>query len=261
MMTMFTVLPQTTDDELLSVINMMNQRGGRMLSMVDLIEAGTVSCDMAAYFHDRMQEGASVLTCAAPGGVGKTALLGAILGLLPREAKLVTVGAGAANVAPISCQGPVWYLCHEIGNGPFYGYLWGHEVKKLLSLIGHKHAIAATAHADTMDELRALLSQDDLQVSLHELAKVDIIAFIHRVRVEGIGGFSRRVVAVFASDGREQHLAFRWNPATDTHERSSMVNPNVQSAKLFRELVRRGVKELAAVRIAINHAHNDAIQQ
>ncbi len=62
-------------------IEQLNQRGGRTLSIVDLIQAGTINVEMAAYAMRAMAEGASLLTAARPGGAGKTALMAAILGL------------------------------------------------------------------------------------------------------------------------------------------------------------------------------------
>ena len=49
-----------------------NQRGGRMLSLVDLIDAGTVDLPLAAYLAATMRSGASLLVGARPGGAGKT---------------------------------------------------------------------------------------------------------------------------------------------------------------------------------------------
>ena len=52
-----------------------NQRGGRMLSLVDLIAAGTVDLPLAAYLAAAMRSGASLLLGARPGGAGKTTVM------------------------------------------------------------------------------------------------------------------------------------------------------------------------------------------
>jgi hypothetical protein len=52
-------------------IEQLNQWGGRMLSIVDLIQAGTLSVEMAACAMWAMAEGASLLTAARPGGRAK----------------------------------------------------------------------------------------------------------------------------------------------------------------------------------------------
>ena len=72
-------------------IEMLNQRGGRTLSIVDLIRAGTISVPMAACAMRVVREGASILTGARPGGAGKTTLLAALLSFLPPGEEIVTV--------------------------------------------------------------------------------------------------------------------------------------------------------------------------
>jgi len=63
---------------------------------VDLIHAGTISTEMAAYAMRAMHEGASLLTGARPGGAGKTTLTAALLNLLSPDVPIVTVdGSGA----------------------------------------------------------------------------------------------------------------------------------------------------------------------
>jgi hypothetical protein len=51
-----------------------NQRGGRMLSIVDLIEAGTITPELAAYSLAAIGSGASFLVGAMPGGAGHNRL-------------------------------------------------------------------------------------------------------------------------------------------------------------------------------------------
>ena len=53
-------------------IDRCNQRGGRMLSVVDLIEAETLSAELAAYCLAAVGQGASFMVGALPGGAGKT---------------------------------------------------------------------------------------------------------------------------------------------------------------------------------------------
>jgi energy-coupling factor transporter ATP-binding protein EcfA2 len=118
-------------------IEQLNQRGGRMLSIVDLIQAGTINVEMAAYAMRAMAEGASLLTAARPGGAGKTTLMAAILGLLPPDVPLVTVDTSRIihDGLQRSATEPACYLAHEIGSGDWYGYIWGQDVGNFFSLI------------------------------------------------------------------------------------------------------------------------------
>ena len=67
-----------------------NQRGGRMLSIVDLVEGGTLTRDLAAYALATIGAGASFMVGARPGGAGKTTVMSALLNLVPRPVMLVT---------------------------------------------------------------------------------------------------------------------------------------------------------------------------
>ncbi len=48
-----------------------NQRGGRMLSVLDLLDAHTLDLDLAAYLMARTTRGASFMVGARPGGAGQ----------------------------------------------------------------------------------------------------------------------------------------------------------------------------------------------
>ena len=69
-----------------------NQRDGRMLSIVDLIEADTVTRDLAAYSLAAIGSGASFMVGALPGGAGKTTVMGALLNFVPQVTPLTAAG-------------------------------------------------------------------------------------------------------------------------------------------------------------------------
>ena len=165
-------------------IEQLNQRGGRTLSIVDLIRAGTLNVPMAAYAMRAMQQGASLLTAARPGGAGKTTLMAALLNLLPPGIRLVTVddprvirqrlGQAAAE--------PACYLAHEIGSGDWYGYIWGRDVADFFALIGDSYRVASCLHADTMEELIGILCGPPLRVARMALGRVGLVLFMHVAR-------------------------------------------------------------------------------
>jgi Flp pilus assembly CpaF family ATPase len=65
-------------------INSLNQRGGRMLSVVDLIDDGTLDARTSGLLLSFMAAEASFLTAAGPGGVGKSTLMAVLLSFLRR---------------------------------------------------------------------------------------------------------------------------------------------------------------------------------
>ena len=175
-------------------IERLNQRGGRTLSIVDLIQAGTISIEMAAVAMRAMHQGASILTGAVPGGAGKTTLMASILHFLPPDVPIVTVdhsrviADGLARPSEPSC-----YLAHEIGSGHWYGYIWGRDVADFLALIEGPRRIASCLHADTLEQLTDILTSPPLGVSPEALGRVGLILFMHVSR--GPRGTRRRVAA------------------------------------------------------------------
>lgn len=194
----------------------LNQRGGRTLSIVDLIQAGTVSIDMAAYAMRAMRQGASLLTGARPGGAGKTTLMAAILGFLPPEVPIVTVDRPQVIHEGLNrgAEEPACYLVHEIGAGHWFGYLWGSDVADYFSLVNGSRRIASCLHADTLDELTEILCSPPLEVRRADLGRVGLILFMH---VSGRwGNPQRRVASLWEADGNGRHrLLFQWNAQGD----------------------------------------------
>jgi hypothetical protein len=186
-------------------IEQLNQRGGRTLSIVDLVRAGTLSVEMAAYAMRAMRGGASLLTGARPGGAGKTTLMAALLNFLLLGAPVITVeGPGAIrNGANRRDTEPACYLAHEIGSGHWYGYIWGRDVAEFVSLIGGQRRIASCLHADTLEELTGILCSPPLQVSRESLGQVGLILFMHIA--PGPHGHRRRVAAFWEADGQGGH--------------------------------------------------------
>lgn len=174
-------------------INSLNQRGGRMLSVVDLIEDGTLDAPTSGLLLSFMAAGASFLTAAGPGGVGKTTLMAVLLSFLPPGERIRTVTDPAAVGEP---DEPTCWLCHEIGSGHWYGYLWGGEAAEFLAL-QECGRIAGSLHADTDEEIVAQLLGPSVGAEEEDLAGVDLL--VTMVRVGGM----RRVSVIYESASRE----------------------------------------------------------
>ncbi|HUT37351.1 MAG TPA: hypothetical protein VNE39_27965 [Planctomycetota bacterium] len=232
-------------------IEALNQRGGRTLSIVDLIRSGTLSVEMAACAVRAMAEGASLLTGARPGGAGKTTLMAALLHLLSPGTRIVTVDRpGAIAEALARPAEPACYLAHEIGAGHWFGYIWGRSVADYLSLIEGPRRVASCLHADTLEELTGILCSPPLGASREALGRVGLVLFMH-VR-PGPRGLRHRVAAFHEADGRGGHrLAFQWNERSDTFERvGGLRDPAglTPYTSLIQRLVDTGVAESVAVR-------------
>ncbi len=224
-------------------IEALNQRGGRTLTIADLLRAQTVDSLMAAYAFRAMERGASVLTAARPSGAGKTALLAALLHLLPPGERIITVDkseviAEALRQPP---EGAVCYLAHEIGPGRWYGYIWGRDVPAFLSLIQGPRRIASCLHADTLEEVRGILTGPPLHATRKQVGRVGLILFMFAGVVGG--KFRHRLSHFYEADGRGGHrLIFRWNPHTDSFDQiEPLTEP--ESLEPYRRFLERLVQE------------------
>ena len=191
------------DDDILRhcrEINRCNQRGGRMLSVVDLIEAGTMTAELAAYCLAAIGKGASFMVGAMPGGAGKTTVMGALLNFVPAGVHLVP--ADAQDVIRQGLRKPSrqqCFICHEIGSGPYYAYLWGQELREYFSLAEAGHMLATNLHADTYEQAHDQICRQN-EVSEVALWRMNLMLFLS-VRPGG----RRRIEQVWESDGGQPH--------------------------------------------------------
>lgn len=187
-------------------IDACNQRGGRMLSLVDLIDAEAIDLSLAAYLAAAMRSGASLLVGARPGGAGKTAVMCALLNFLPDHTVIHPVDSPSVLREGLRDDraGATCYLAHEIGNGFYYAYVWGKDARAFFRLAGEGHTIASNLHADTLEETREQLCGENGVEGAH----VDAVTLKIYLRMERTGGWRVRrwVSHVYESDGKQDRL-------------------------------------------------------
>jgi len=259
--------------ENLREISMLNQRGGRSLSVVDLMAAGTMSAEMAALCWVLVEDGASFLTGAVPGGAGKTTLMAGLLAFLPAGERIVTAADPIAveRAATGEINAPFCLLAHEIGQGAWYGYIWGGVAQKFFSLRGPDRRRVSCLHADTPAQCHGILSR--CGVAPKDADRIGMMLFI---RV--IGGYRplRRVGALHWRDGGHLRPLYRWDEGRDRFEalltrpeiaarvaRSSGSSPGGvlgrwdRYADCLTDLERDGVREFEAVRSGVVRCAGD----
>ncbi len=224
-------------------IEALNQRGGRTLTIVDLIRAGTITPVMAAYAMRAIENGASILTAAKPGGAGKTTLLAALLHFLPPGVPIITVARSEVIAEGLKRppERPACYLAHEIGSGRWFAYIWGRDVVSFLSLIQGERRIASCLHADTLEELREMFTGPPIHASRKLVARVGLILFMFAGIIEG--RFRHRVSTVYQADGKGGHrLVFRWHKEGDRFE-SLLTAEDLAALDPYQRFIDRIVKE------------------
>ena len=241
-------------------INNCNQRGGRMLSLVDLIEAGTVDLPLAAYLAAAMCSGASLLVGARPGGAGKTAVMCALLNFLPGHTVIRAVDRWAVleKGQRDDKPGHTCYLAHEIGAGSYYAYVWGSEARAFFGLVADGHIIVSNLHADTLEETRDQLCRENGVARAH----LDAVTLKIFLQIKRTAGWSMRrwVGCVYESDGRGDRLLWTKDESGKfvRHEpfESGVVSQEREAVytKLLVNLMRQGTRHIDDVRRALVRA-------
>jgi len=232
-----------------------NQRGGRMLSLADLLAAGTMDLELAGYLCAAVNAGQSFLIGCVPGGGGKTTVMGALLNVTPADVVLApadgleAIEEARRNPSPRQCL-----ICHEIGAGRYYAYLWGEEARAFFALTRAGHMVATNLHADTLEQCHAQLCGEN-GVAEEDFARVGVKLFLHVGG--GWGNRARRVAAVRESAAGQAHsLLFRWLPGKDRFERlgeSRLTTParEAQCREFLGRLAARKACTTDAVRAAV----------
>jgi hypothetical protein len=232
-------------------INDCNQRGGRMLSLVDLIDAGTVNLPLAAYLAAAMRAGASLLVGARPGGAGKTAVMCALLNFLPDQTAIRAVDSPAvlAGAQRDTRPGDTCYLAHEINNAPYYAYIWGQEAQTFFALGAQGHIIASNLHADTPQETQDLVC-GQYGVDRAHLDAVTLKIYL-RLERTGVWSAQRRISHVYESDGKQDRLLWASKEGMFTRrEPGVIVSPEQEReyAEFLTMLLQQDTRRIEEVR-------------
>lgn len=233
-------------------INRTIQRGGRMLSIVDLIEAETVDRDLAAYLLAAIEQRCSFMVGALPGGAGKTTVMGALLNLLPSQVPLIaadhvdTIRRGLDRPTPPRC-----YICHEIGAGAYFAYLWDEALRQYFQLIDAGHMLATNLHADTLDQARKQVCEDN-GVPIEQFRAVGLKLFLD---VQRRGGWvERRISRAYQTDDRGEHQCiYQINRGMEVHETSQVTQAMIEQARQrIDRLLRSGARTIEQVRMELD---------
>jgi hypothetical protein len=189
---------------------------------------------------------------AGPGGTGKTTVMCALLNFVPNGVPLAPAADGAAvreALATGAAPPRRCYVCHEIGPGRYYAYLWGRAAADFFDLPRAGHMIATNLHADTLAEAEEQLL-GDVGVSPEGFLGMSLALFM---TAERGGGYARRVTAVHESDGRRHRLLFAWDPARRRFARaaaSALVTPGDEQAagRVLERVAGTGARTVRRVR-------------
>jgi hypothetical protein len=228
-----------------------NQRGGRMLSIRDLLDAGTLDFEVSRYLLAAISGLGSFLVGAMPGGAGKTTVMGALLNFLP-DIDIIPTETSKVITDGLSLSEPKCYLAHEIGRGRWYSYIWGRDVGNFLEL-AKTHVVAGNLHADDIEDV---LSHDGIDDE--NITKLDLLIFMRVIR--SITGTTRRVSSVLENQGGTGSEAFKpvfvWNSSEDAFD--TVAEPRLVdevelewAGRTLQDIVERDLRTIDEVRSAV----------
>jgi energy-coupling factor transporter ATP-binding protein EcfA2 len=244
-------------------IESLNQRGGRTLTVVDLIADDTLTTDMVALLLAMMTVDTSVITAARASGTGKSTLLANLLALLPPGERIISTSSPEVINTGMHNREPGCYLAHEIGPGRWYGYIWGEHVRDYFALAEQGHRLATCLHADTLEELIGLLSVPPLDLSAQAIRAVDMLCFMRARR--GPVEMHRYVSAIYLLHNGEYRLAYSWEADSDQFlnhgagqllpEAARRALPSAQ--QLIERIVDEDIRDLAQMRQRVVDWYDD----
>jgi len=165
---------------------------GPPLSIIDLIDNGTISVEGAAALWWAIERGASVMVAAAPQRAGKTTLATALLAFLPDDAAVfLTAGPRDARIVP-SSNGPVYLLVNELSNHTPV-YLAGPSARRAFTLLRDGTRMIGTLHADSAAEAVDVMHHES-GIPATDIPGVNLVAVLRARRTAS--GVERRVVEI-----------------------------------------------------------------
>ena len=171
------------------------------LSIIEIIERGSMSPRLAALFWLGLERGASVLVAADPPTAGKTATLTALLAFAPRESvAYFTRGLGERFELPsLDGSRPTYILVNEMTDH-LPVYTWGQYARRAFELVAQGYSLATTTHADTVAGVLDIL-ENDLRIPRHQVARLTFVATIHLGHRDGRTVRRMNEVAFLQADG------------------------------------------------------------
>jgi len=192
------------------------------MSLVEILQAGNMPPRLAAMFWLAMERGASLIIAADPPSAGKTATLTALLSLTPPETvAYFTRGMGETfSLPPQTAAHPTYMLVNEMSDH-LPVYTWDGYARRAFELMAEGYSLATTVHADTVDEVLAIL-RDEIGVPPDQIAKLTFIAPLHLgYSPAGTDSARRRVSEVAflqpdGGDGLTYRSIVRWDADKDS---------------------------------------------
>jgi flagellar protein FlaI len=210
-------------------------------SIIDLINIGTFSEQMAAYFWMCLENRASIMVLGGT-AAGKTTALNALACLIKPGSKIITIEETAELNLPhenwVSLLARRSYGLGENVSGEvtlfelvktsmrhrpdvlIVGEVRGNEAYVLFQALATGHGGMCTMHAENLDSAVKRLTSKPMEIAPSYIPLMNIVLSVQRVHLEKQGEkrVNRRVLAVDEIANYEDYRnTFKWNPVKDEH--------------------------------------------
>ncbi|MEM1565498.1 MAG: type II/IV secretion system ATPase subunit [Candidatus Bathyarchaeia archaeon] len=227
-------------------------------SIIDLINLGTFSEEMAAYFWLCLENRASVMVLGGT-AAGKTTALNALACLIKPGSKIITIeetaelnlphenwvsliarqsyGLGGSNVGEVTLFDLVKTSMRHRPDILIVGEVRGQEAYVLFQALATGHGGMCTMHAENLDSAVKRLTQKPMDIAPAYIPLMNIVLSVQRVHLVKGGERKayRRVMNVNEiADYEDYRTVFKWHPAKDEHIPS--LNKSVMLANISERL-------------------------
>jgi flagellar protein FlaI len=213
-------------------------------SIIDLINLGTLSEEVAAYFWMCLENRASVMVLGGT-GAGKTTALNALACLIRPGSKIVTIeetaelnlphenwvslisrqsyGLGSNHTGEVTLFNLVKASMRHRPDYLIVGEIRGNEAYVLFQALATGHGGMCTMHAESVDTAVKRLTQKPMDIAPAYIPLMNIIAVVHRVHLPKAGELKvyRRLTSVDEiADYEDYRNVFKWKPTRDSFNSS-----------------------------------------
>ncbi len=210
-------------------------------SIIDLINIGTFSEEMAAYLWMVLENRASVMVLGGT-AAGKTTALNALGCLIKPGNKIMTIeetaelnlshenwvsliarqsyGLGGSNVGEVALFDLVKTCMRHRPDLMIVGEVRGQEAYVLFQALATGHGGMCTMHAENIESAVKRLTQKPMDISPSYIPLMNIVMSVQRVHMikKGEKKAFRRVLSLWEIADFDNYVtAFKWDPVKDVH--------------------------------------------
>jgi len=227
-------------------------------SIIDLINLGTFSEEMAAYFWLCLEQRASIMVLGGT-AAGKTTGLNALVCLIKPGSKVITIeetaelnlsqenwvslisrqsyGLGGDSIGEVSLFDLVRTSMRHRPDILIVGEVRGQEAYVLFQALATGHGGMCTMHAENLDSAIKRLTQKPMDIAPAYVPLMNIILSIQRVHLvknQEKGAYRRVMNVSEIADFEDYRDIFKWNPTKDCYL------PNFEKSRMLSAISQRG---------------------